>query len=100
MPFAAPCQGLLPSNSTRRRIGFWFVGLWMDAASGFTSPGNHAPHAVACIPLFASSRGGWACPVDANMNIFYSFVNEQFLFNSKKNKNRAMEEENQEWKQC
>ncbi|XUR87670.1 hypothetical protein WCP94_004310 [Bilophila wadsworthia] len=50
--------------------------------------------------LFASSRGGWACPVDVNMNIFYSFVNEQFLFNSKKNKNRAMEEENQEWKQC
>ena len=43
MPFAAPCQGLLPSNSTRRRIGFWFVGLWMDAASGFTSPGNHVP---------------------------------------------------------
>jgi hypothetical protein len=55
---------------------------------------------VACSLLFASSRGGWACPVDANMNIFYSFVNEQFLFNSKKNKNRAMEEENQEWKQC
>lgn len=63
-------------------------------------PSSNAPHAVACSLLFASSRGGWACPVDANMNIFYSFVNEQFLFNSKKNKNRAMEEENQEWKQC
>lgn len=63
MPFAAPCQGLLPSNSTRRRIGFWFAGLWKDAASGFTSPGQPCPLSGGLLPpvRFFAGRLGVPC---------------------------------------